>query len=155
MQKPITVMNDTKHLTPKDRAIKYIIRCVIHDTILYQRKISPAASHLEILVFKAQEGQKLIGWSQLFKGSILNKQTRGQSLYYESNSGTRDSNSFSGKIWASKVIKDLIVISLELYITRYKIFHGTIPDEERRNQRKIAIKVATATFTEGFWFIQK
>ena len=70
-----------------------------------------SASLTQDMIYQSWQ-EKTIGWGQLFKGRLSSKWGQAQEIYYRENSETRETQYFSGKIWASKVIGKLIKISL-------------------------------------------
>ena len=114
------------------------------ETSPHQKRFPPDTSPVGILVYNAWEEQKRIRWSQLFKGRLSTKWGAAQDIYYTTHPDIKDNNSFSGQIWASKLIKGLIEIALNLRDAWNKILHGETPKEERLIQRTGAIEVATS-----------
>ena len=66
-------------------------------------------------MFQVWGEQKLIGWQQIFKGSLSNKWAQVQR-----DLDAREIERFSASSWASKIVGILIEMSLKLWVTRDK-----------------------------------
>ena len=128
MRQMTKFIKDTKTTISIARTLKYIIRCVINETEPFQRHFSASSSTLDIKLYQAWQDQKSIRWTQVFKRRISTKWIEAQNIYYASNPDTKDDTKYSASIWASRIIKNLIEVALDLWVTRRKKLHGERPE---------------------------
>ena len=147
MQDMKKIWKKTRTATPIRRALQYILSCVMHETEPLPRRFS--STPINIMIFKAWQEQKRIGWGQLFRGRLSSKWRHAQELYYQDNPDTRGAKFYSGKQWAKLVVGKLIGISLHLWDTRNKVLHGTTVQEQNQIQRIRVIQVVTQKHREG------
>ena len=119
----------------------------MHETEPLPRRFS--STSINIMIFKAWQEQKSIGWGQLFRGRLSSKWRHAQELYYQDNPDTRGAKFYSGKQWAKLVVGKLIGISLHLWDTWNKVLHGTTVQEQNQIQRIRVIQVVTQKHREG------
>ena len=123
----------TRTATPIRRALRYIITCVMHETEPLPRHFSDSPIH--VMIYKTWKEQECIGWGHSCRGRTSSKWAQAQEIYYQDHPDTRDANFYSYRLWAKRIIGQLIEISLQLWVARNKELHGTTPEDQRQLQR--------------------
>ena len=119
----------------------------MHETEPLPRRFS--SSPMNVLIYKAWQEQKSLGWSQIFRGRLSAKWGQAQNLYYQDNPATQGATYYSTQLWAKQVIGQLIETSLDLWVARNKVLHGTTLVEQQQIQRIRTIQVVTKKYKEG------
>ena len=96
---------------------------------------SPAThydSALDMMVQRAWDEQRDIGWDQILKGRISKYWGMAQAMFYSNSPHIRGKQCFSGTLWAVKTVRSLLNFSLDLWNDRCNTMHGEDGEERKR-----------------------
>ena len=109
---------------------------------------------LERITSLAHSEQSIIGWNQAFKGRISTKWMTAQSMWYDNmrhnqNSKKKFPKSYTGPLWAKKLIAQLIYYNLNRWQIRNEAAHSTESAEQYDKIRDRFKSTITALYQQN------